>query len=40
MTQCPDTKLVLGGYSQGGQLVHNAADLISSEVTDFVAAGK
>ncbi|CAN8105410.1 unnamed protein product [Discula destructiva] len=37
-TQCPDTKLVLSGYSQGAQLVHNAADLISSEVTDFVAA--
>lgn len=39
-TQCPDTKLVLSGYSQGGQLVHNAADLISEEVTDFVSAGK
>lgn len=39
-TQCPDTKLLLSGYSQGGQLVHNAADLISAEVTDFVSAGK
>lgn len=38
-TQCPDTQLVLSGYSQGGQLVHNAADLISSDVADFVAAG-
>ncbi|ROV87664.1 hypothetical protein VSDG_09648 [Cytospora chrysosperma] len=37
-TQCPDTQLVLSGYSQGGQLVHNAADQISSNVTDFVAA--
>ncbi|KAF3760528.1 family 5 carbohydrate esterase [Cryphonectria parasitica EP155] len=36
--QCPDTLLVLSGYSQGGQLVHNAADLLSTEVTDFVAA--
>ncbi|KAK7747906.1 hypothetical protein SLS53_001158 [Cytospora paraplurivora] len=39
-TQCPDTKLVLSGYSQGAQLVHNAAKQISSDVTDFVAAGK
>lgn len=39
-TQCPDTKLVLSGYSQGGQLVHNAATNISSTVTDFVAAGE
>ncbi|KUI61801.1 Cutinase [Cytospora mali] len=37
-TQCPDTQLVLSGYSQGGQLVHNAANQISSDVTDFVAA--
>lgn len=40
LTQCPNTLLVLSGYSQGSQLVHNAADLISSDVTDFVAAGK
>lgn len=38
-TQCPDTKLVLSGYSQGGQLVHNAAAMLSADVTDFVAAG-
>lgn len=39
-TQCPETQLVLSGYSQGAQLVHNAAELISTEVTDFVAAGE
>ncbi|KAJ4421925.1 hypothetical protein N0V82_003422 [Gnomoniopsis sp. IMI 355080] len=37
-TQCPNTKLVISGYSQGGQLVHNAADLLSAEVTEFVSA--
>lgn len=35
-TQCPDTKLVLSGYSQGGQLVHNAAKNISASTTAFV----
>jgi cutinase len=24
MAACPNTKLVVSGYSQGGQLVHNA----------------
>lgn len=38
-TQCPDTLLVLSGYSQGAQLVHNSAKLISSAVTNFVSAG-
>ncbi len=28
---CPDTKLVISGYSQGGQLVHNAAALLPAE---------
>lgn len=27
---CPNTKIVLSGYSQGAQLVHNAMSLISS----------
>jgi cutinase len=25
LAQCPSTKLVLSGYSQGGQVVHNSA---------------
>ncbi|KAK5117800.1 hypothetical protein LTR85_008775 [Meristemomyces frigidus] len=35
-SQCPDTKLVLSGYSQGGQLVHNAAAMLSASETAFV----
>ncbi|KFY47431.1 hypothetical protein V496_10666 [Pseudogymnoascus sp. VKM F-4515 (FW-2607)] len=31
ITQCPDSKVVMSGYSQGGQLVHNAADQLSSD---------
>jgi cutinase len=27
-SQCPSTKVVMSGYSQGGQLVHNAAKLL------------
>ncbi|KAM3074979.1 hypothetical protein ACMFMG_007558 [Clarireedia jacksonii] len=37
-TKCPSAKLVLGGYSQGAQLVHNAAETLSSAVTAKVAA--
>ncbi|KAL1866040.1 hypothetical protein Daus18300_006941 [Diaporthe australafricana] len=39
-TQCPSTKIVLSGYSQGGQLVHNAANLLKSNqaVVNQVAA--
>lgn len=39
-TQCPNTKIVLSGYSQGGQLVHNAANLLASSqaVVNKVAA--
>lgn len=36
MTQCPDTKLVMSGYSQGGQLVHNAAAMLTPAETAFV----
>jgi cutinase len=28
VSQCPNTKVVMSGYSQGGQLVHNAAKLL------------
>lgn len=38
MTQCPGTKLVMSGYSQGGQLVHNAAAELPASVTGAVAA--
>ncbi|KAI4678326.1 uncharacterized protein J4E88_006847 [Alternaria novae-zelandiae] len=36
--QCPDTTLVMAGYSQGGQLVHNAADMLSAEDSAFVSS--
>ncbi|KAF3358188.1 DNA replication complex GINS protein PSF2 [Verticillium dahliae VDG1] len=38
VTQCPNTKIVLSGYSQGAQLVHNAAEQISAAVTARVTA--
>lgn len=39
VTKCPDTKLVLGGYSQGAQLAHNAARRYTNEMTSKVVAG-
>lgn len=39
-TQCPSTKIVLGGYSQGGQILHNAAVKLTAAVTARIAAGK
>lgn len=30
LKQCPQTKVVLGGYSQGAMVVHNAAKRLSS----------
>lgn len=38
LTQCPDTKVVMSGYSQGGQLVHNAAAMLSATVSAEVSA--
>ncbi|KAF5392780.1 hypothetical protein D9757_001019 [Collybiopsis confluens] len=35
---CPDAKIVSSGYSQGGQLVHNSAKLISSAVAARINA--
>jgi cutinase len=28
LNNCPNSKVVMSGYSQGGQLVHNAAILL------------
>ncbi|KAK5946227.1 hypothetical protein PMZ80_000368 [Knufia obscura] len=36
MTQCPNTKLCVSGYSQGAQVAHNAADMISANATAFI----
>ncbi|CAG1985154.1 unnamed protein product [Fusarium graminearum] len=37
-TQCPSTKIIISGYSQGAQLVHNAAGMLSASVTNRVTA--
>jgi cutinase len=37
MTQCPSTKVVMAGYSQGGQLVHNSAKLLPAATASKVA---
>lgn len=36
MTQCPNTKLCVSGYSQGAQVAHNAAKLISPAASAFI----
>ena len=36
MSQCPKTKLVVSGYSQGAQVAHNAANMISAAQTAFI----
>ncbi|KAK4695129.1 cutinase, partial [Lecanoromycetidae sp. Uapishka_2] len=36
MQQCPHTKLCVGGYSQGAQVAHNAANMITQAQTDFI----
>ncbi|CEI39834.1 unnamed protein product [Fusarium venenatum] len=37
-SQCPSTKIIISGYSQGAQLVHNAAGMLSASVTNRVTA--
>ncbi|KAH9207591.1 cutinase [Leptodontidium sp. 2 PMI_412] len=37
-TQCPSTKIVVGGYSQGAQILHNAAEKLTAAVTAKIAA--
>lgn len=39
-TKCPDTNIVISGYSQGAQLVHNAAKKLTSAVTARIVAGE
>ncbi|CAG8973967.1 hypothetical protein HYALB_00010087 [Hymenoscyphus albidus] len=36
--QCPNTKVVMSGFSQGAQIVHNAARQLSAVSTNKVAA--
>ncbi|PCD23464.1 hypothetical protein AU210_014984 [Fusarium oxysporum f. sp. radicis-cucumerinum] len=37
-SQCPDTKIVIAGYSQGAQLLHKAAKNVTAGVTQHIAA--
>ncbi|KAF7890402.1 hypothetical protein EAF00_008717 [Botryotinia globosa] len=38
LSGCPHTKLVISGYSQGGQLVHNAAKLLPAHTTAKISS--
>ncbi|WYZ40815.1 hypothetical protein EsH8_IV_001156 [Colletotrichum jinshuiense] len=38
ISKCPSTKIVLSGYSQGGQLVHNAANKLTTAQTNKISA--
>jgi len=38
MAKCPNTKIVMSGYSQGGQLVHNAAKLLPAKTMAAVSS--
>lgn len=38
MASCPTTKLVMVGYSQGGQLVHNAAAMLPASTMAKVSS--
>ncbi|KAK8134324.1 carbohydrate esterase family 5 protein [Apiospora sp. TS-2023a] len=37
MTKCPNTKVIMSGYSQGGQVVHNAAKQLPAATASKVA---
>lgn len=36
-TKCPNTKLIASGYSQGGQIVHNAAALLPVATAQWIS---
>ncbi|KAI1840846.1 hypothetical protein JX266_012928 [Neoarthrinium moseri] len=38
LSSCPETKLILTGYSQGAMVVHNSAKLLGSQVSTVGAA--
>jgi hypothetical protein len=38
VSQCPNTKIIAGGYSQGAQVTHNALATLSYNVASHIAA--
>jgi hypothetical protein len=40
LQKCPGTKVVLSGYSQGGQLVHKAANMLDAATQAQINSGK
>lgn len=38
ISQCPNTKIVMSGYSQGGQVVHKAATLLGETMKSVNSA--
>ena len=38
ISTCPSSKIVMGGYSQGGQLVHKAAALLPASAMEAVSS--
>jgi len=38
LEKCPTTKVVISGYSQGGQIVHNAAKQLPEDVAAKISA--
>lgn len=38
-SQCPNSKVVVSGYSQGGQLVHNVAKVLNASTAAAVSSG-
>ncbi|KAE8401018.1 cutinase-domain-containing protein [Aspergillus pseudonomiae] len=38
LTKCPDTKLIMSGYSQGCQVVHNAVEQLPAEIASKISS--
>ena len=38
LLDCPSSKLIVSGYSQGAQLVHNAVALLSTASAEAISA--
>jgi cutinase len=38
VSQCPNTKIIAGGYSQGAQVAHNALATLPANVASHISA--